>query len=403
MRVNIDKEMILNVGSTDLNADKAQIKENAENISKNTESIVNLSKKINEISTQTTTTVKGKAVILDTDFGGDIDDVTALATLLWAERTGLVDIIGISSSQPRAGEKNGKKYDVIGAMDAVCNYYGVSDMSFGLEKTQAENISNYCKSACEYQHTLTNSDAMDSPEFYRKALTSLPEGEKCDVAIIGYLTAFSRFLDSKADSISSVSGIELANAKINKLWIMGGGYPNGYVETNLANGGTAKMVNATANIIENFSNEIIWLGGEQSDVRCGDILIDNNLTWSIIYKCMNEFMQAYYDAHSSEYASLKDVWKDRDFAWDTLVVLAMCEDNGALTGFNYIKGTNSINTMTGSPDYGKNTFVKNDSGKHFYCEKQLGRGKDWFSHRLDSIIAENAWVSRKIGRVRLPR
>lgn len=348
-------------------------------------------------------------VILDTDFGGDIDDVNAVAVLCWGERMGLIDIVGICSSTPRFGKNDAnKEYDQISAIDAVCNYFGLSDIAFGLDKTYWSKTSAYCGTACTYPFTTDSAQAYDAPEFYRRALSALPAGVKCKVVIVGYLTAFSRFLSSPADSISNKTGLELASDKIDTLYIMGGKYPNGMVETNLADGGKAYMVNASNNVMTNFPNKIIWLGAELSYIHVGDVLYDNTMEWSILYDCMNEFMTKNFQTKQaagtlpSGVTDVETYWKYYDFAWDPQAVLAAIDKDTDISGFDVVQGTNSIITTAGA-DYGKNVFTPSDSGKHFYVVCKATRKALWYSKRLDSIVEEKNWLSHKSNTVRLQR
>lgn len=347
-------------------------------------------------------------VILDTDFGGDIDDIHAVAALCWAERMGLAQIVGICSCVPRFGMKNGIKYDVISAIDAICCYFGVNNVAYGLDKTYYTHKSNYCATACSYQYTTDSLEAYDAPEFYRRALTALPDNVKCKVAIVGYLTAFSKFLDSAADDISSKSGREIAEEKIEALYIMGGSYPNGSPETNISGGGREYPVNATKNIIENFKGNIYWLGGEQGDIKVGHILWDNKMEWSCLYKCMLEFMKANFERRQSEgslppsVTDLETHWKYYDFAWDPETVLAMIDNNTNITGYDLVRGNNDIITEEGE-NYGKNVFTENETGNHFYFKKKKGKPAKWFSERLDNIIKEDNWLSLSDESYRLPR
>ena len=346
---------------------------------------------------------KPKPIIFDTDFGGDIDDLTALALLLWSERIGLVDIVGIVSCGARSGTYEGTAYNEISAMDAVCNYFGVSDMAFGRNTAMATKESNYCGTCCKWQHSITDlTNIQDSPAFYRRALTSLPEGEKCNVVVVGQTTAFSRFLSSTADKYSNLSGVELARAKIDKLVIMGGNYPNGDKETNFSAYGATPY---TYNILENYPNEIIFVGNEMSGIHCGDILLDENLTWSMLYQAMNEFMVAAYNNGDNPwgYTSLEQTWHGKTYAWDCIAVMLACDNNLSISGFRTIRGTCSINNDSESADYGKNSWVDDPTGKHYYVRRQDLRTNQWVTHRFDSIIKEDAWISRVLGRVRLPR
>lgn len=361
---------------------------------------------------QSTNSNQAKPVILDTDFGGDIDDLSALAMLCYGERIGLIDIIGVCSSIPRTNYKReDKQFNVISAMDAICEYFGINDMAFGLDMENGSYDSSYCGTACSYPHTIEHiSEAYDAPEFYRRGLASLETDKKCDVAIIGYLTAFSRFLDSDPDAISNLSGESLANSKIDTLYIVGGQYPEGAVETNFG-GGNKYKVNATANVFAKFKNRIIFIGGQMSDIHCGNILLDESLTWSMIYNCMNEFMQDNYEERKSNgtlpsgISTKEEFWHHYNFAWDVLDVIAMIDNNPNITGIKLIRGKNSIIQEEGD-DFGKNVWADGDFDgiEHYRADYQEKRGAEWHTHRLDSIIKEDNWISSLgMGRYRIPR
>lgn len=361
---------------------------------------------------QSTNSNQAKPVILDTDFGGDIDDLSALAMLCYGERIGLIDIIGVCSSVPRTNYKReDKQFNVISAMDAICEYFGINDMAFGLDMENGSYDSSYCGTACSYPHTIEHiSEAYDAPEFYRRGLASLETDKKCDVAIIGYLTAFSRFLDSDPDAISNLSGESLANSKIDTLYIVGGQYPEGAVETNFG-GGNKYKVNATANVFAKFKNRIIFIGGQMSDIHCGNILLDESLTWSMIYNCMNEFMQDNYEERKSNgtlpsgITTKEEFWHHYNFAWDVLDVIAMIDNNPNITGIKLIRGKNSIIQEEGD-DFGKNVWADGDFDgiEHYRADYQEKRSAEWHTHRLDSIIKEDNWMSSLgMGRYRIPR
>lgn len=361
---------------------------------------------------QSTNFNQAKPVILDTDFGGDIDDLSALAMLCYGERIGLIDIIGVCSSVPRTNYKReDKQFNVISAMDAICEYFGINDMAFGLDMENGSYDSSYCGTACSYPHNIEHiSEAYDAPEFYRRGLASLESDKKCDVAIIGYLTAFSRFLDSEPDAISNLSGESLANSKIDTLYIVGGQYPEGAVETNFG-GGNKYKVNATANVFAKFKNRIIFIGGQMSDIHCGNILLDESLTWSMIYNCMNEFMQDNYEERKSNgtlpsgITTKEEFWHHYNFAWDVLDVIAMIDNNPNITGIKLIRGKNSIIQEEGD-DFGKNVWADGDFDgiEHYRADYQEKRGAEWHTHRLDSIIKEDNWISSLgMGRYRIPR
>jgi len=336
-------------------------------------------------------------VILDTDFGGDCDDIFAVSLLLLAQKAGKVNIMGINASVQRVGSITGiGQYTVPTAISAMCNYFGFPYEKLGIDKTESSGSkSHYCATLCLYPHPsipdpINYLDYVDdSPIFYRKLLANLPDGETCNVAIVGAPMGFSRFLNSQADSISNKTGIELALEKIDTLFWMGGKYPSGY-ETNFSYYSIAD----SQNILNLFTNRIIFIGVEWDDVHCGDVLYNNNMTYSMLYKVMNEFMVDAFNNGDNPwgYTTLEKTWHGKTYAWDPLTVMAMCINNISFNGYlNYVLSDIGMTLTQGTnvlDNNGTNTFTPNSTGNHYVASKTANHNADWFTYRLDAIIKD---------------
>jgi hypothetical protein len=94
---------------------------------------------------------------------------------------------------------------------------------------------------------------------FRRALVAQPNGSVVIVAV-GYEENLSTLLHSPPDSISPLSGQDLISQKVKTLVIMGGRYPSGSGETNLAGN-----VAAAQDVSSSWPTKIVWSGTEVGD------------------------------------------------------------------------------------------------------------------------------------------
>ncbi len=176
-------------------------------------------------------------ILLDTDFGGDADDLGALAILHNLYNEHKCDIVGIMCY-------NVDK-DAIAAIDAVNQYYGSSNISLGIRnRTYHPNPKGYCTIlATTFAHTLTNDDVPLCTDQYRKILSNSPDSSIVLVTL-GPLDNIKDLICSKPDKNSQLTGIELMAKKIKFISMMGGGYPQIDSEWNFwgNNAGIARYV-----------------------------------------------------------------------------------------------------------------------------------------------------------------
>ena len=102
-----------------------------------------------------------KQIIFDTDFGGDADDLGALAMLNHFQNKGEAELLGVFCW-------NAEQYAVSG-IDAVNTYYGNPDIPIGLRQVDPHLTDwNHSKVLADYlPHDVTFDNAPDATALYR--------------------------------------------------------------------------------------------------------------------------------------------------------------------------------------------------------------------------------------------
>jgi len=172
----------------------------------------------------------GVPIILDTDFGGDVDDVGALAVLNTLHNRGEARILAVMSVA-------WLRHSVAG-IDAVNSYYGNPDIPIGRHAGGARNAARdgYIDALARFPHDQTAADAPPADQLYRKVLASQPD-RSVVVATIGQLRNLQALL-------STTDGRALFNRKV-KYVVLGGGYfpnPDNRVNANFRGTDVARSV-----------------------------------------------------------------------------------------------------------------------------------------------------------------
>lgn len=317
-------------------------------------------------------TNKPMPVILDTDWWTDIDDAVAIKILLWAEREGMCDILGLIV--------DAVNNDSAKSLARYLDYLGRGDLPFALEKnaTDYNGTPSYFSamiSSWDYGIYSSNDECPDENEgeYYISLLQSLPDDEKCNIICIGYLSSLAG-LFNRAEADPAIHNLIIN--KINKIFIMAGNYPSGS-ENNFTRNGRSRK--AGYDVCAKCPSEIplIFLGFEAgSSVSSGGTTGAVIGEFDLLYKGMV--------AHG-------EGAKGRS-SWDPMTMLLALIDNENISGYRYIRGTNVVNPSTGA-----NVFTENDSGHHYYVIKKYNNA--WYAHQINSIVEQRAWKFRKLGRV----
>ncbi len=206
-----------------------------------------------------------KKIIFDTDFGGDADDLGALAMLHHFVDKGECNLLGVVCWST-------EKY-AVSAIDAVNRFYKHPNIPIGTRKDSIVYTDwNYSKPiANRFPNKINQENAPDAVLLYRKLLSESADKSIIIIAV-GPLKNIENLLKSKSDSISSLNGKELIERKVKEFVIMGGKYPEGVSEWNF-NGG---MPGVTKYVISNLSVPITFSGYEIGlIIKTGEVF--NNL------------------------------------------------------------------------------------------------------------------------------
>lgn len=170
-----------------------------------------------------------KKIVLDTDIGGDCDDMGALAMLQNAQKVGKVKLLAvtISTANPYSA----------GCADAVNLYYG-NEVPIGQTEIAppGEDPSHFEEYYGKHIATLFRNSYVSSgkkkPENAVKLLRKLlavndADTGKITIVAIGSLTNIAGLLESVADEVSPLDGRSLIERSISELVVMGGYFPDG--------------------------------------------------------------------------------------------------------------------------------------------------------------------------------
>ncbi|MCF6357352.1 MAG: nucleoside hydrolase [Draconibacterium sp.] len=203
-------------------------------------------------------------IILDTDIGGDADDLGALAMLHNFVKSGNCELLAIMNW--------GTDKYAVPAIDAINRFYLNPDIPIGTRKdgTSTSDLQYNKIIADNFEHTLTYNDVPDATELYRKILAS-NEDNSIVIVAVGPLLNIQRLIQSEPDSYSPLTGAELISLKVKEFVIMGGKFPKGGWEWNF----NGNMPGVTKFVIENLDVPIVFSGFELGEqIQTGAIFND---------------------------------------------------------------------------------------------------------------------------------
>jgi inosine-uridine nucleoside N-ribohydrolase len=241
--------------------------------------------------------------------------------------------------------------------------FNAADMSgggHGYQSTMATHARNYS----------VTTEAERAVRLYRRALANAKK--PIDILATGFLNNIQALLQSPADDISPLTGMQLVTNNVRHLWVMGGDYPTG-TEVNFSN--TAKAIAASSYVCANFPKPITFAG-----FTVGKTVIIGD-TLSSIYTTSDDILFEALTSYGTP--------TGRE-AWDPMTTYLAIHGDPIVANFSTVKGTNVVDPATGT-----NTFTPNTSGNHEYVVKL--KSDAWYKRELNKIIERTSWVSRPMG------
>ena len=206
-------------------------------------------------------TVEVPRIIFDTDFGGDADDLGALAMLNNFVNKGECELVAVMcwNVEPNA----------VAAISAVNTYYGNPDIPIGTRKDKGDYIDwmHGKVLADNFPHQVNAESAPETTGLYRKLLAESKDHELV-IVTVGPLSNIMRLIDSEPDNISPLNGLQLIEQKVKEFVIMGGQYPSGEQEWNF----DGNMRGVTKYVLEKLTVPITFSGYELGvNLKTGEV------------------------------------------------------------------------------------------------------------------------------------
>lgn len=301
-------------------------------------------------------------ILFDTDFGGDADDLGALAMLHNLMDQGECELLGI---MVWSQEEN-----VVPAIDAVNRFYKHPEIPIGVRQGGSySDSSNYSiPIAARFPYELSYDLVPDVTELYRKILSENMD-HSVSIVTVGPLMNIEKLINSEGDRYSPLSGRQLINKKVKEFVVMGGQFPEGENEWNF----NGNMPGVTRFVLDNLEVPIIFSGFELGvQIRTAAILntTDPQTPLYVGYKYFSEhapWIRARYSGSILDNASYDQ----------TAVLYAVRKGDGKY--WKRIEGGRCV-----ADDHGGNRWIEDNASNHSYLE--LIQDASAMGHLIDSIM-----------------
>lgn len=274
--------------------------------------------------------------ILGTDWWTDCDDCVAMRLLLRAHARGEIRLLGIAI--------NACMEHSVASVDGFMQQEGVTGIPLGIDLEATDYGGNppyqkrLAEAAVDYRR---NDDAEDALRLYRRLLAEATE--PVEILEIGFHQVTGALMNSPADDISPLTGVELVRRKVKKFWVMAGKWDeDGGKEYNFCN--TRRTSDGAAVFCEKCPVPVTFLGWEVGHhVITGGKLSEDDFL----------------------YLALKDHGSENGrHSWDPMLVMLALVGDEEKAGYSVVRGKASLEAQTGA-----NHFAEMTEGLHAYVVK----------------------------------
>ena len=292
-----------------------------------------------------------KKFILGTDWWTDCDDAVAIRILARYIKEGKIEMPGIALNACMA--------DSVGSLRAFTELEGIGDIPIGVDLAAGDfggKPAYQTKIRERFNPNGTNADAEDALGLYRRLLAAADE--PIEIIEIGYPQVLAALLESTADEYSELSGIELVEKKVKKLWIMAGKWDaDGERENNFCRNERSRV--AAEKLCRLWPTPITFLGWEIGI----NVLTGGNLSHGDVLHDILVYHGSAAGRHS----------------WDPMLVLMALIGDEETSGYATVSGYASVNAEDGT-----NYFRKDATGPHKYVTKMFD--DDYYVNAINNII-----------------
>lgn len=302
-------------------------------------------------------------IIIDTDIGGDSDDLGAVAVFYYFAQQGKINpLAAIACSWQYAAPM----------LRAIGTYYGYENVPVAARGNSLDKNFSYGKYITAHFETdiEDNQSAMRPVALYRKVLAEADDNSVTIVAV-GTLSNIYDLLKSQTDEYSDLTGAELVKKKVKRMICMGGQFPYGR-ETNIKNAAeAARYVNA------NWPSPILY---------CGYEIANNMYTATRLEEMGGESnpVSAGYRAYFNYYSPTNTAPKRP--SWDPLTMYVACA--GYAKYYDLCRGDVDIVKGDDGND-GYTSFSSNEkTGARAYLKLKDGYSVGDVAKVLDQIFVD---------------
>lgn len=195
--------------------------------------------------------VSAQRVILVSDYAGDCDDAAALAIVAKAHQDGDINLLGVVASSTVATSAPGIRGQL--------NAYGLQGIPVYAYQGSTGTYNDTFSFAVRDQFGIpgqTRTAFQDDVVGLRTMLAAAPDAS-VKVIDIGAPVSGARLLDSPADAISPLTGMQLVAAKVVGLWQMAGEFTTTRVEYN-----ADRHIPSTQRLYQDWPTPVIAHGAE---------------------------------------------------------------------------------------------------------------------------------------------
>lgn len=246
------------------------------------------------------------------------------------------------------------------SVGTINTYYGHPQISVGtLKPLTTETFQLDYGSILGTQFTNNHSYPSDPKTLYRTLLTS---NKNVTIVSIGFFDNLVALLDSSADSISPLNGVDLIKSSVDQIIIMGGEYPH---STNFPEFNFAGNPTLTSRVVNTWPTRMVFSGVETGNDIISGIPFCHHLS------VKNPVREAYLVYNGCD--------KGRS-SWDTIAVYfaVFAYKDKEFWKFGNNGGHNKINKD------GRNEWVAHPNKDHHYIKLNVA-GQE-MANRLNHIL-----------------
>jgi purine nucleosidase len=307
-------------------------------------------------------------VISDHDAHSDVEDPMSIRVALALEREGLIDMRAIMSntSHPYA----------LACWDAIL--YADGHRGLPLGKSHTANIPTgvgayVADLGQNYPRDVgVQATGIDAVVLYRTILAGVADCQGTGVnrtgGVVfngqGFMNNIADLLQSPADGISPLTGVQLVAAKVRYFLCAAGLYPSGS-EYNFNK--NALSASAGSYVVANWptSVPIYFFGGQEG--------------WSIFTGSHLQLQSVSTDIIRAEMNLMGTIQAGR-YTWGSLCYLSIARGGPWVDpDYTLVRGTNSVDSTTGA-----NTFTTSSNGPHWYMVR--AKSDNYYSREVNKLL-----------------